>query len=64
MSRKRQTIQIELHMPESPEDIKAIQDIFNSTLCRCIAKKLENSNLTADEKRYVVERISESISKK
>ena len=61
MPRNKSTIQIELHLPESPEEMQAIQRIFSSTLCSCIAKKLENSNLTADEKKYVVERIAEQL---
>lgn len=64
MPRNKSTIQIELHQPESPEEMQAIQRIFSSTLCSCIAKKLENSNLTADEKKYVVERMAENLGKK
>lgn len=64
MPRNKSMIQIELHLPESPEEMQAIQRIFSSTLCSCIAKKLENSNLTADEKKYVVERIAEHLGKK
>ncbi len=64
MARKSAPIQVELHMPESLEDIKAIQDVFNQTLCRCIAKKLENLNLTYEEKKYVIEKISEKIGEK
>ena len=64
MSRNKSSIQVELHLPESPEEMQAIQRIFNSTLCSCIAKKLENSNLTLDEKKYVVERIAENLGKK
>lgn len=64
MPRNKSTIQIELHLPESPEAMQAIQRIFSSTLCSCTAKKLENSNLTADEKKYVVERIAEKLGKK
>ena len=51
MPRNKYSIQIELHLPESAEEMQAIQRIFSSTLCSCIAKKLENSNLTADEKK-------------
>lgn len=64
MPRNKSMIQIELHLPESPEEMQASQRIFSSTLCSCIAKKLENSNLTADEKKYVVERITEKLGKK
>lgn len=64
MSRKRSSIQVELHMPESPEELRAIQEIFDKTYCRCIARRLENSDLTADEKKYVVERIMEIIESK
>lgn len=64
MSRKSQPIKVVLHMPESSEDIEAIQEIFDKAYCRCVAKKLENSNLTVDEKRYVVEKLKENIMKK
>lgn len=63
MPRNKSSIQVELHLHESPEEMQAIQRIFSSTLCSCIAKKLENSNLTVDEKKYVVERIAEQLGK-
>lgn len=50
MPRKKSTIQVVLHLPDNPEDIKKIQNIFDRTYCRCIAKRLENLSLTADEK--------------
>lgn len=61
MSRKSKPIHVVLHKPESPEDIEAIQEIFDKAYCMCVAKKLENSNLTVDEKRYVVEKLKENI---
>lgn len=64
MSRKSTPIKVELHMPNNPEELKAIQEIFDKTYCRCIARRLENSDLTADEKKYVVERIMENIENK
>lgn len=64
MSRKSKPIHVVLHMPESPEDIEAIQEVFDKAYCHCVAKKLENSNLTVDEKRYVVEKLKENIMKK
>ena len=63
MPRKKSTIQVVLHLPDNPEDIKKIQNIFDRTYCRCIAKRLENLCLTADEKKYIVGRIAEKFEK-
>ena len=63
MPRKKSTIQVVLHLPDNPEDIKKIQNIFDRTYCRCIAKRLENLSLTADEKKYIVGRIAEKFEK-
>lgn len=64
MSRKSKPIHVVLHKPESPEDIEAIQEIFDKAYCQCVAKKLENSNLTVDEKLYVIEKLKENFMKK
>lgn len=63
MPRKKSTIKVVLHLPDNPEDIKKIQEIFDRTYCRCIANRLENISLTADEKKYIVERITEKFEK-
>ena len=63
MPRKKSAINVVLHLPDNPEDIKKIQDIFDRTYCRCIANRLENSFLTADEKKYILKRIAENFKK-
>ena len=40
MPRKKSAINVVLHLPDNPEDIKKIQDIFDRTYCRCIANRL------------------------
>ena len=61
MSKTKPSFGVILHMPEDPEDLKAIQKIFDQTFCKCVAKKLNNSNLTDDEKRYVIKKIADSF---
>ena len=64
MPKPKTKFNVILHLPETEEDLAAIQAIYAKTFARCIAKRLENSNLTYDEKCYVIKKIAEQYSDK
>ncbi len=64
MPKSKSTFNVILHPPETEEDTATIQAIIDKTFVKCIARRLEKSNLTSAEKCYVIRKIAEQYSDK
>lgn len=63
MPRKVQEINLIIHMPEDKESLNALQEKTNALFCHIVEKKLRNSDLTSEERKYIVNRIVENLKK-
>ncbi len=57
MSRKKQPINIILHPPEDQKSLDALQEITDNLFAMIIMKRLSNSDLTLEEKKYVIKQV-------
>lgn len=63
MPHKTQEINVIIHMPEDKESLDALQEKTNALFCHIVKKKLQNTDLTSEERKYIVNRIVENIKK-
>ncbi len=57
MSRKKQPINIILHPPEDQKSLDDLQEITDNLFAMIIMKRLSNSDLTLEEKKYVIKQV-------
>ena len=63
MSRKAPEIKVIMHLPEDQASLDELQKITNTFYAEMIVKRFKNTNLTPEERSYVVKRITENLKK-
>ena len=63
MSRKAPEIKVIMHMLEDKASLDNLQEITNTFYAEMVAKRFKNSNLTPEERSYVVKKITENLKK-
>ena len=58
MPKKQKEIKIVMHIPEDQASLDALQEKTNRFFAGLVEKKLRNTDLTMDEKLYVVKEIA------
>lgn len=58
---KQQKINVIIHMPEDKESLDALQQKTDDLFCHIVGKKFKNANLTAEERLYVIKKITENL---
>lgn len=61
MPRKTQEINVIIHMPEDKDSLDALQEKTNALFCHIVGKKFRNTDLTSEERKYIVSRIVEDL---
>lgn len=61
MPRKIQEINVIIHMPEDKESLDALQEKTNALFCHIVEKRFRNTDLTSEERKYIVNRIVENL---
>ena len=63
MPRKTKEIGVILHIPKDNKSLQLLQNITNEFYAKMVMKKLERTDLSQKEKKYVVKKLSEHFAK-